>query len=217
MVFDVEGTMVQQKAIPVRFPPNPSDQAFIVEDWEVRETQTVALTFSAPLDPQDVRAAGRYHLSPRGRVSDIQFNENEPNRIVLRVEDVVLGAVGTAVTLRLSGLRSTSGAALSEEGSAIRLVEPASDLAGVYIYPNPHYAQRHTPRVTIAGLPADATVHILSVEGVIVRELSETGRDGGLHWDLQDRNGQYVPSGVYLIRVASPGLKTVLRKAAIVR
>jgi len=164
-----------------------------------------------------VRAPGRYHLSPRGKVAAIQFDENEPNRVVLRVEDVVLGAVGKTVTLRLSGLRSATGALLSEAGSAIRLVEPASDLSGVYVYPNPHHAQRHTPRITIAGLPADATVHILSMQGIIVRVLSETGRDGGLHWDLQDRDGQYVPSGVYLIRVESPDEKPVLRKAAIVR
>jgi hypothetical protein len=41
--------------------------------------------------------------------------------------------------------------------------------------------------------------------------------NGGRRWDLRDRRGQMVPSGIYLIRVESPGESPVLKKAAIIR
>jgi len=215
-VRDVEGTAVQQTAVRVVFPAPPND-ALIVEDWQIQDEQSVVLRFNAPLNPQAATEVLNYRFDPRGTVARLHFDEDRPERVVVEVEDAVFGAIGEAITLRLSGLQSASGAVLSDEGRAVRLVEPASNLAGVYVYPNPHYSQRHAPHVTVAGLPIEATVHILSPRGRLVRVLSETGRDGGLRWNLQDRNGQSVPSGVYLIQVESPNQESVLRKAAIIR
>ena len=213
---DVEGTPVQQAEVPVAFPA-PSGDALIVEDWTLQDERSVALTFNAPLSAAEAQDRTNYRLAPRGRVTRVQFDASQPHRVVVEVEGAVFGAVGEPITLRLSGVRSASGALLGDAGGAIRLVEPASDLAGVYVYPNPHYGPRHAPFVTVAGLPVEATVHILSPHGTILRTLSETGRDGGLRWDLQDRTGRPVPSGVYLIQVESPDQESVLRKAAIIR
>jgi hypothetical protein len=105
-----------------------------------------------------------------------------------------------------------------EDGVAIRLVEAASDLSDVYVYPNPYRLSRHGDHLTIAGLPLEATIRILSPDGALVRVLEEEGDgNGGRRWDLRDRRGQMVPSGIYLIRVESPGESPVLKKAAIIR
>lgn len=60
----------------------------------------------------------------------------------------------------------------------------------------------------MAGLPAEASVSVLNVQGTLVRELD---------WDLTDRNGKAVPAGVYLIRVNAPESNPVLKKAAVIR
>lgn len=215
-VRDADGVPVQQRRTAVVFPPLP-DPSLIVASWETRGRQSVALTFNAPLDPETARDASHYRLAPRGRVAQIAFDPEAPTRVLVDVEGVVFGAVGESVTLRLTGLRSATGAALNDEGRVLQLVEPAEDLAEAFVFPNPHYRHRHDPYVTVAGLPARATVRILSTEGHVVRVLTERGQDGGLRWDLQDRNGRSVPSGVYLLHINAPNHDAILRKAAIVR
>jgi hypothetical protein len=99
----------------------------------------------------------------------------------------------------------------------VRLDQPASSLDEVYVYPNPHRAHQHGDQLTVAGLPTEATVRIVSSQGTLIRVLNETNRDGGVEWDLRDRRGRRVPSGIYLIRVEAPGEAPVLKKAAIIR
>ena len=115
-------------------------------------------------------------------------------------------------------MTSVDGATLSEAGRSVSLTQPASDLANVFIYPNPYRAREHGDRITIAGLPLEATIRIYTPDGRLVRVL-ETRRNtqGGATWDLRDRRGQTVPSGVYLFRVESPDDEAVLRKAALIR
>ena len=75
----------------------------------------------------------------------------------------------------------------------------------------------HAERMMVAGLPAEATVQILSAQGTPVKALEERDGDGGIAWDLRDEQGVPVPSGVYLVRVEAPGERAVLRKAAVIR
>ena len=215
-VIDAENTPVGQAAVAVSFPERPP-ASLIVESWRVQGRDQVVLDFSAPLDPERARDHARYALTPYGSISRVEVDPDAPNRVAVTVQGVALGAVGRSVSLRLSGLRSRDGATLNAEGSVLRLVEPADGLTDVYAYPNPLHQQRHGRELTIAGLPAEATVRILSADGLLIQELEETGRDGGLQWDLQDRHGRTVPSGVYLLHVEAPDQKAVLRKVAIVR
>ncbi len=215
-VVDADATPVGQTQVAVSF-PEPSAATLIVEGWHVQGTDRVVLDFSAPLDAERARQLTRYEVSPYGSVSRIDFDPATPDRVIATVRGVALGAVGANVSLRLSGLRSRDGATLNDEGAVVRLAEPAADLSGVYAYPNPLHQRRHGSALTIAGLPAEATVRIFSADGVFIEALTETGRDGGLQWDLQDRNGRTVPSGVYLLHVESPDRNSVLRKVAIVR
>jgi hypothetical protein len=215
-VVDAEATPVGQTEVPVTF-PEPDAAHLIVESWRVVAQQRVVLDFNAPLDPQRAQQASRYEITPYGSIARVDFTREMPNRVTVTVRGAALGAVGRDVSLRLSGLRSRDGALLSEVGSVLRLAEPAADLTDVYAYPNPLHQYRHGSELTIAGLPAEATVRIFSADGVLVEELIETGRDGGVQWNLQDRNGRAVPSGVYLLQVDAPNQSAVLRKVAIVR
>ena len=215
-VTDIEDTPVGQTEAAVSF-PEPDAASLIVESWRVEGRKRVVIHFNAPLDPQRARQASRYEITPYGSIARVDYAPEVPDRVTVMVRGAALGAVGANVSLRLSGLQSRDGASLSEAGSVLRLAEPAADLADVYAYPNPLHRHRHDADLTIAGLPAEATVRIFSADGVLVNELVETGRDGGLQWDLHDRNGRTVPSGVYLLHVESPGQDAVLRKVAIVR
>ncbi len=215
-VRDAEGTPVGQTAAAVAFPA-PAHGTLIVAAFEVLDAARVALVFSEALDPAYAADPANYRLRPAGRVAEALFDAATPERVTLRVEGRVLGATGLATSVEVLRMRSATGNTLAPEGRAVRLTVAAEDLAGVYVFPNPYEEGRHPPRVMIAGLPPEATVRILSVQGGFIRRLEETDGDGGVAWDLTDDGGRPVPSGIYLIRVEAPGRAPVLRKAAVVR
>jgi hypothetical protein len=215
-VRDAEGTPVGQTAAAVRFPA-PAEGSLIVTAFEILDRSTVTLLFSAPLDPAFAADVSNYRVLPEGSVAEALFDAAAPDRVTLRVAGRVLGATGLETSIEVVRMRALTGETLAPEGRAVRLVEAADDLAGVYLFPNPYREGVHRARLMIAGLPAEATVRVFSLQGGIVRVLEETDGDGGVAWDLRDEAGRAVPSGVYLIRVEAPGQKPVVRKAALIR
>ncbi|HUF08517.1 MAG TPA: two-component regulator propeller domain-containing protein [Rhodothermales bacterium] len=85
---------------------------------------------------------------------------------------------------------------LSFEGDP---VEPATDADDLFIFPNPVRANGDgsLPPVFIEGLVAETDVRITTADGTLVARLA--GRGGRVRWDGRDLNGEYVPSGVYLV------------------
>lgn len=76
--------------------------------------------------------------------------------------------------------------------------EGLSRMNTLRIYPNPFSYQRDADsRVVIEDLLDNSTVHIMTVDGRLVRRF--TTRGGRTDWDGLDSNGNRVSSGVYLI------------------
>mgnify|MGYP006421719755 CR=1 FL=1 len=216
-VVDASGLPLGQTSVQVTPPPS-SQQTLIVEDVAFPTERTVRLRFSAPLDAGPAETVRHYALTPRGEVVSATVPPDAPDEVVLRVDDVVVGATGFETTLTVTSMRSQDGATLAPEGSTVALNRPAEGLDNVYVYPNPHRASRHGETVTVAGLPSEATLRVLSPAGRLVREIRVRGNGGGgVEWDLRDQNDQRVPSGIYLIRVEAPEADAVLKKAAVIR
>jgi hypothetical protein len=85
------------------------------------------------------------------------------------------------------------------------------------VFPNPFRADRHERRVMIAGLPAEATMRIVSAGGQLVRVLEERDGDGGRAWNLRDEQGRPAPAGIYFVRINADNIDPVLRKLAVIR
>jgi subtilisin family serine protease len=214
---DSEGLAVGQTTAQLSFPA-PDQRTLFVEESTLLDQRRLQLTFSEPLDPEAAQERDRYEVQPRGRVAEVQFDADPPRTVTLRVEGLVIGARGKEASLTVTDMVSTNGAMLAEEGRTVRLTKPADDLSNVYVYPNPYRVEKHGEGVTIGGLPERATVRIYTPAGRLVRVLSvEDNRDGGHDWNLEDRRGDRVPSGVYLFRVNAPDQSPVLEKAAVIR
>ena len=215
-VRDADGLPVAQTEVAIT-PPDAVNATLFVETATVLDPETVRLTFSAPLQPSPAQDPGNYTLAPRGRVTDAQLDD-DAQTVTLTVADVVIGATGRQTSLTVTTMTAADGATLDDAGRSVSLTQPASDLANVFVYPNPYRAREHGDRITVAGLPLEATIRIYTPDGRLVRVLeTRDNTRGGATWDLRDRRGQTVPSGVYLFRVESPAEGAVLRKAAILR
>lgn len=216
-VKDRSGLSVGQSEVGVRFPAR-SNRTLFVEDVDILTQQRVRLTFNEPLNGEAAREVRRYDVQPHGVVESVAATGPSPDSVTIHLDGIVVGATGQEVSLRVESMRSARGAQLVSEGSTIRLTRPADDLQNVFVYPNPIRPARHDPRLTIAGLPSNATVQIFSPAGRLVDVLSvENSRSGGVRWDLRNRRGRRVPSGIYLVRVEAPDASPVLKKAAVIR
>jgi len=217
-VVDRSGLAVGQTSAPVSFPKQQAT-GFLLADWTILDQRRVELVFSANLNATEARRLGHYTVRPApAEVADVQFDEAEPDRVVVTIDGTVIGPNGQDTQLRLGPLTSVSGETLDRKSRGIRLSEPASGLDDVFIYPNPYRAARHGEELTIAGLPSETTIRILSADGRLVRVLpQDRSLNGGRTWDLRDARGDKVPPGVYLFRVESPSDDPVVRRAAVIR
>jgi hypothetical protein len=109
---------------------------------------------------------------------------------------------------------ATNKGLVSWQGSA---VNPSSEAEELFIFPNPAGpGVAQTADVTIDGLVSETDVRILTVSGVLVRQID--GRGGRVVWDGLTDQGEPAPSGVYLVAaVGKNGEGTAYGKIAFVR
>lgn len=214
---DASGLVVGQTEVNVEFPA-AEDRTLFVEDLDILAEQRIQLTFSAPLDGQAARETDRYEVEPHGFVESVEAEGATPSSVTVHLDGIVAGATGQEASLTVTSMQSAAGARLVEEGATVRLTQPANGLQDVFVYPNPVRVPRQGSELAVAGLPPNATIRIFSPTGRLVQVLSvQDGRRGGTIWDLRDRRGRLVPSGIYLIRVEAPDTSPVLKKAAVIR
>jgi ligand-binding sensor domain-containing protein len=76
--------------------------------------------------------------------------------------------------------------------------EGVSSMDELRVFPNPYsYRNNSGDRIVIENLSDDATVHILTVDGRLVKRFMTRG--GRVDWDGLDESGQRVSTGVYFI------------------
>jgi hypothetical protein len=95
-------------------------------------------------------------------------------------------------------------------------VESPTDAVTLRVFPQPFILPSAEP-LRIEGLPASATVKVLTLSGSLVREIVSPG-GGVAFWDGMDAHGALAPTGIYLIAAGS-GVdnQTVVGKVAVIQ
>ncbi len=89
-----------------------------------------------------------------------------------------------------------------------------SDVEKINVFPNPYYAvnteelNKYQKFVTFNHLPANATIRIFNLAGVMVRTINKIGGSQFQRWDLQNESGLPVASGIYIAYIDMPDLGT---------
>ncbi len=191
------------------------DRTLYVESARVRDVSTIVLTFSESLDEESV-IANNLTLKPGGTITSVTVDPADSRRLVVSVAGINVGPTGLNVSVEIRNLRGLSGALLDPDGASVLLARAAETLADAFVYPNPVRVSAQDA-LTVGGVPEQVEAVVLTPTGTLVRRLETEQSRGGLRWDLRDEQGAPVPSGMYLIRLTSPGLDAVLLRAAIVR
>ena len=99
-----------------------------------------------------------------------------------------------------------------------------ADVEKINVFPNPYYGfnARETNRlnkwVKFTHLPANTTIRIFNLAGVLVRSIPPTEvRDQFATWDLRNSHALPVASGIYIVHVDMPdlGTKKILKLAVV--
>jgi hypothetical protein len=100
----------------------------------------------------------------------------------------------------------------------------AAELAAVHTVPDPYnnhsgYESVGSERqLRFVNLPAQCIIHIYSASGILVTVLTHNDPTGGGEepWNVNNRNGQLVASGVYFCHVATPDGRSKVGRLTVV-
>lgn len=220
-LFLVQSTTLRSAAgapiapVQVSMRPEVEPAALLITNVVVADRTTLEVSFSTPVEESTALNVQHYALFPAGEVEEVALAS--PTRVVLRISGLTTGATGRSHTLRITEVRGRNGEAIPLDAREVELAQAATSLEDAYVYPNPVRVQAGETSLMLAELPDEVSVLILSADGGLVRRIEDRSLLGGISWDLRDESGRDVPSGVYTIRVTTPGGESVLLKAAILR
>ncbi len=152
------------------------------------------------------RNSGVFLTNPDGTELIQSFNITNSPLLTNEISSIVIDQESGEVYF------GTEGGVISYRGTAIR-----DDIyAGpVYAFPNP-VRPGYTGPITVKGVPAESVIKITDLTGNLVFQGESSG--GQITWDGNERTGQPVVSGVYLVFASTGDLaRKVVAKILIVR
>jgi hypothetical protein len=179
---------------------------------EITFTQAMSATV---LDVANYRMESPYH------VESVIAREADRRRVKIMLDpQYPVGAVGLTARLMMRNLTNDAGVPMdSTAGRAdLLLGGTAASISDAYVFPNPYkgIGAGGGNGVMFAGMPAQATIRIFALNGLLVRKIEHANQNGGSRWDLNNESGEPIASGVYLYTIHS-GDEVVRGKLAVMR
>ncbi len=213
-IFDQDGIPTDRKYRTIAFNYIHTGNEPYLAEFEVIDRYHVKLEFSEPMRTADLSETDNYFLEPSGHVEQATIGDSTNREVILKLsKQSMAGALGRAVYLTVENLHSEKGILLSES-NRINLFKAAENLSQVIVYPQPLKPQHH--KLTFANLPQNVQIKIFALNGRLVKSIEEDGSFGGIDWDLTDKYGRTVSSGVYIYELRNAREKK-LGKIVIVR
>ena len=150
---------------------------------------------------------GVFHLSDDGSTLIEQFNLSNSPILSNEIKSIAIDPkTGRAYFATINGLSSVQ----------TNAIQPVADFDKITCSPNPYLVP---PKVDmrIDGLVENSSVKIITLTGDIVNEFDSPGGRIAT-WNGQDKKGNYVPSGIYIVVAYNKdGSKVGKGKVAIIR
>jgi len=131
------------------------------------------------------------------------------------------------------GLTTWKGLSGNQGGDKFRITVPKSSIQDVSVgkenlnkitvFPNPYFGaqgletNKYQRFMRFTGMPSKATIKIVSLAGVFIREIEKDESSQYVDWDLQNRDGLPVASGMYIAYIEMPGIGTKILKLAVIQ
>jgi len=155
------------------------------------------------LDKISAMNKNNFNFTPSNIIKNISVASDSASKLTITTQ-FPMGSIGKEYTLKISGVYSSeaSGKILISDGagSSVVLSSFANNLDDVYNYPNPVKITENS-FVTFANLTKNCEIYIFSLNGKPINKLVEQDGNGGINWDLTNKDGIKIDSGIYLYNV----------------
>jgi len=92
----------------------------------------------------------------------------------------------------------------------------------ISVFPNPYFGANSIERdkyqrfMRFTNMPTKATVRIFTLAGVYIQRLDKNDETQWLDWDLRNKDGLPVASGVYIAHIEMPNVGDTILKLAVI-
>ncbi len=97
-----------------------------------------------------------------------------------------------------------------------------NNIKQISVFPNPYFGSNALERdkyqrfMRFTNLPNSVTVRIYSLSGVFIKRIDKSDNSQYLDWDLRNKDGLPVASGMYIAYLDMPGIGTKIMKLAVI-
>ncbi len=176
-------------------------QELYLKNITVNSSEKLTLTYSEDAIVEQATNISNYLLMPQGKIAYIESTEKADKYIIYLDPSIPIGALGLNYTITVFNVASKTGNPMTKgAGNTLGFVFTNDDINETFAYPNPFLFTRDE-YLTFAMLPERCEIDILTLNGELIQTLYENDGNGGFSWDVTDKNGKRLKSGVYLYRI----------------
>jgi subtilisin family serine protease len=200
----------------------PAPDELYLSDIRIISFYELDLRYSEPVKTDEASDKNNYDIQPSGKIESVSPTQDASVVRIFLDKTSPVGPLGKEYTITVNNVHSQTGKQMTEgAGNTIAFTFQANDLANVFVYPNPVRISTGVP-VYFANLTDKAEVYIYDLEGRELAVLKEIGGNGGVEWDVRDKQGNLLPTGIYLFNVKGKdkngnSVESGLKKFAVVR
>jgi subtilisin family serine protease len=188
---------------------NQKEDEIYLLSLEVLSETLLRLRFSEKVFELTAEDTLNYRMSPIGRVINAELDQTDHQNVLLNLSQEIRkdGSRGKNYSITVTFMVSDSMKLMTTgSGNTLGFVLSNESLREIYVYPNP-IRKSQEPEIYFANLTNRATVTIMTSDGAEIITLTESDGNGGVEWNGRDKQGNYLPTGVYLYKVSGTNSK----------
>ncbi len=176
---------------------------FYISKLELAGDKKLKVEFNLDVDSVSVKNTANYTFEPFGiRVTSVEIDNTNRRIVYLNLQNnAVIGATGKNYLLKAFNVYSTDGIKIVDgAGSSFGLIFNKENLDEMYVYPNPYSINTTQGYITFANTTREASIDIYDLTGKFLINIQETNGNGGVEWNLIDKDGNKATTGIYIYR-----------------
>ncbi|MBC8204606.1 MAG: T9SS type A sorting domain-containing protein, partial [FCB group bacterium] len=225
-IYDQQGSLINNSG-PFTFQVmTPDETPYLVRAGLTGQGEVI-LEFSQQMTVESLEVVSNYSITyGNSGVIDIlsaSADTTDTKYVHLStLSEKPMGALGFIYTVTANNIISVSGDTLDVNHNQVTMFFAGDNLKQAFVYPNPvkvehpDYLVDGESCIVFANLTDNSVVRIYDSGGHHVVTLDEAVFSGGLKWDLVNKNGDRISSGIYIYYITD-GVKSVTGKFAVMR
>lgn len=170
----------------------------------VRDLNRIEIEFSDFLDTTTANNPINYEIKPIGKIISAKADETNLSKVVLQLNDDIKNSniTGQIYSITAKNIKSRDGIHItSGSGNTLSFVLVKDNIKSVFTFPNPVSISKDE-FLGFGNLPHNFRITIMTLQGAILKTISDNNAIGAIRWNLTDESGNKLNIGTYLYKIS---------------